>query len=664
MQPVTTTPTTNGANGDHSVAEPDFLQATPLNGANGHANGAVPPEIEAAAQTVRKVMNPTAPDPSASVPNVADVLRERPASFRMWLRYIRVLTFFAWLFVRLLYWHKFVARFAPQTVEKGNLKRWAGYAREFRGFAIRGGGVMIKAGQFVSTRSDVLPEEIIRELAGLRDEIPGIPMSAIRRVIEEDLGPIPGRYAAFDEVAIAAASLGQVHRAKLHNGDKVVVKVLRPGIVDICHTDLAAFNVVAHVAMRFKFISRRADMVALTHEFGQVLLEELSYRHEAYNAERFAQMFRNDMGVYVPKIYTEHSSDRVLTMEDVTTIKLDDYAALEAAGISRRAVAKRLMDTYLKQIFEERLFHADPHPGNLFVYPIPQEQAKDPAYARLDNDGGHPFYLIFIDFGMVGNLSPQIVNGLIGTLTSVITRDSKGLIDSYGKLGFLLPGADTDRLEEATKAVFDQVWGLSMEQLKDVNFDNMATIGVQFQDLLYNMPFQVPQDFIYLGRTVSILSGMTTGLDPSFNPWSDIQPYVQRLAFSGNGVKPPAIPAGLLNTLMNVPLLQNVFSGNGGQALLGIGQTLFGGGKGSSSEQVLQRIESGEVKIKVDSAGTLKTQLFRLEMQQRKTTRAVLVGGMLVTSTLFYVNGDGLLALLGYGATGLVYLFGILWADP
>jgi hypothetical protein len=372
-------------------------------------------------------------------------------------------------------------------------------------------------------------------------------------------------------------------------------------------------------------------------------------------------MFRNDLGVYVPKIYPEHSSDRVLTIEDVTSIKLDDYAALEKAGISRRAVAKRLLDTYFQQIFEDRFFHADPHPGNLFVYPIPEETAKDPAYARLNNEGGRPFYLIFIDFGMTGRLSPQLADGLVGTIASVFTRDAKKLIESYSKLGFLLPGADTDRLEEATRAVFDQVWGLSLDEMRDMSFDSMSMMGRDFSDLLYTMPFQVPQDFIYLGRTVSILSGMTTALDPTINPWSELQPYAMRLATApGVSGKPPISP--IAGALMNVPLLQNLLGGNGGSALAGLAGQFLGAGR-SNPAQILERLESGELKLRVEAASNLKQQLFRMEMAQRRTTRMVMAGALLITSTLFHVNGDGLLALLGYGATALVYLVGVVWSE-
>lgn len=613
-------------NGKHEppLAEPDFLAALdPLPAPAGPAPGADQERAYEAAA-------------------VEGVIRRPPRSLRMQVRYLRVLIFFGWLFARLLFWHWLAARIAPEYVKRGNLKRWAGYARAFRGFAIEMGGMMIKAGQFISTRSDILPAEITGELASLRDEVPGVPLPRIRQIIEQDLGPISARYAAFDETPLAAASLGQVHRARLKSGEKVVVKVLRPGIVEICHTDLAAMNVVAHIAMRFRFISRRADAVALIREFGRVLLEELSYRHEAHNSARFAAMFRDDLGVYIPAVYPEHSSDRVLTMEDVTAIKLDDYAALEAAGIDRNAVAKRLMDTYLIQIFQQRFFHADPHPGNLFVYPLPASVKRDPAYARVNSGSGEPFYLIFIDFGMTASVTPEIVAGLIDTLGAVITRDPRKLIESYRELGFLLPGADVDRLEAATRQVFDQVWGLSMDQLRDTSFDRMAHIGKEFSDLLYAMPFQVPQDFIYLGRTVSILSGMATSLDSTFNPWSEIQPYAQKLMLARDG-KGGAMTGAA--SALGFPALQSLFSGNGAQALVSLGQTVFGRATGST---VLNRLESGDLTLKTEAGPLLRGQLGRIEAQGRRTQRAVIFGSLLITSTLLYIHGDAAIAVAGW----------------
>jgi predicted unusual protein kinase regulating ubiquinone biosynthesis (AarF/ABC1/UbiB family) len=566
-----------------------------------------------------------------------------PRGLRMRMRFWRIFIYAVWLFARLVIWQLFVANYFPKYVERTNLKRWVAYARSFRYFAIQMGGVMIKAGQFISTRVDILPPEVTNELAALRDEVPAIPTDHMRAIIERELGPIDRRFSWLNDKPAAAASLGQVYRARLLNGDRVVVKVQRPGIAEICHTDLSALNAVARFAMNFRFVSRRADAIALAQEFGRVLLEELSYRHEARNAQRFSDMFKDDMGVYIPSVYREHSTDCVLTMEDVTTIKINDYAALEDAGISRKAVAKRLMDTYLQQIFVERFFHADPHPGNLFVYPLPHENGT--VYS-----GDRPFYLIFIDFGMTGALTPQIAGGLVSTLTAVISRDAHGLIESYKQLGFLLPDADTDRIEEATRAVFNQVWGLSLAEMSSISYSAAADLGKEFNDLIFAMPFQVPQDFVYLGRTVSILSGMCTSIDPTFNPWSEMEPYAEKMAkqmFSGGGIAAPG-------TLPASPLMQ-LFGGGTGQALLNIGQQVIERAltPQASAGEIIQRLERGDIRMQVEPASSYKKQLQRIEGQSKRTGRTVIFGSLLIASTLLYTNGDVVPAAVGYLLTAV-----------
>jgi predicted unusual protein kinase regulating ubiquinone biosynthesis (AarF/ABC1/UbiB family) len=583
-------------------------------------------------------------------PVVVSTTPEAPRSLRLRLRFWRIFLYAIQLFARIVMWQLFIAKYVPDYVERTNPQRWIRYARSFRNFAIETGGVMIKAGQFISTRADVLPEEVTNELAELRDTVPAVPTPKMRAILERELGPINKIYSWFADEPLAAASLGQVYRARLMNGDKVVVKIQRPGIDQICHTDLRALYAVAAVAMKFKFVSRRADAVALAHEFGRVLLEELSYKHEVQNALRFADMFKDDMGVYIPTVYREHSTDRVITIEDVTTLKINDYTSLEAAGISRKAVATRLMDTYLKQIFEERFFHADPHPGNLFVYPLP---LKDGETWR---DGERPFYLIFIDFGMTGTLTPQIAGGLISTLTAVLNRDSRNLIESYKQLGFLMPNTDTARIEEATRAVFDRVWGLSLQEMSSMSYSAAAELGEQFNDLIFSMPFQVPQDFIYLGRTVSILSGMCTAIDPTFNPWSELAPFTQKFVVQAVREGGPGINSS--------PLLQALFSGNPGQALMAIGEqvgrVLIPSANGNGTNELITRLERGDLRIQVEPNAGYRRQLQQIEKQGKRTTRAVIFCGLLVASTLLYTNGDVVPAAVGYVMSAAAFVLSMV----
>jgi predicted unusual protein kinase regulating ubiquinone biosynthesis (AarF/ABC1/UbiB family) len=598
---------------------------------NGHLNGGVIAPEQFAKSTAKK-------------PPITYHTLPRPHSLRMQYRFLRSLAYAGWLMARLLFWYYFVERVigAKGYIERTNMERWRQYAREFRHFAIAMGGVMIKLGQFISTRVDVLPSEIIQELEGLQDEVPSVPYSKILAVIESELGTVSARYQWIDEKPVAAASLGQVHRAKLLNGDRVVIKVQRPGIDHIVYTDLRALKIVTAIAMRFRFVNRRADTRALAEEFGRVLLEELSYEHEARNAARFADIFKNDMGVYVPSFYLEHSTDRVLTIEDVTTIKITDYAAMEAAGINRKVVASRLMNTYLKQVFDERFFHADPHPGNLFVYPLPVDDEKADFGTK-----GRPFYLIFIDFGMTGILSEKITTGLVNTLGAVLSRDARKLVESYSELGFLLPGADLDRIEEATAATFNRVWGLSMAEIRDIDFDEMAALGNEFNDLLYDMPFYVPQDFIYLGRAVGILSGMCTSLDPAFNPWRELQAHSQKLIMQ-TVIKSDGLPG-----------FESLFNGTGLQTLFGIGQTIITRAinpGGSAQTALLERAERGDLKFQVDPGQKLQMQLARLETQERRTTRAMIFGSLLISSTLLYTHGDIVPAIIGYVISGYTFL--------
>jgi predicted unusual protein kinase regulating ubiquinone biosynthesis (AarF/ABC1/UbiB family) len=450
-------------------------------------------------------------------------------------RYRRIVIFFAGVISNFIFWDLFLSRIGLRSLARRTRReRMRRSAVRFRKLAIEMGGVMIKVGQFLSTRVDVLPAEITEVLADLQDEVPPEDFEGIRKEAEAELGgSLQEIFASFEQEPLAAASLGQVHRAKLHAADKppiqdqdgnpildVVVKIQRPGISNIITTDLAALRTVGNWLKRYRPISRRANVPALLDEFTRVLYEEVDYLAEGRNAETFAVNFAGQADIRVPKVDWTHTTQRVLTLENVWAIKITDYEAITDAGIDRSEVAVRLLDTYLQQIFEDGFFHADPHPGNLFVRPLPMEE---------DESSQRPWQLTFIDFGMVGRVPVQIKEGLREMLIGVGTQDSNRVVKSYVTLGILLPGADLETLERAESKIFERFWGKNMTELSRIDPAEVRDLMLEFRELIYSLPFQVPQDIIFLVRTVSILSGMCTGLNPKFNLFDQLVPYAQKL---------------------------------------------------------------------------------------------------------------------------------------
>ncbi|MCS6908139.1 MAG: AarF/UbiB family protein, partial [Anaerolineales bacterium] len=446
---------------------------------------------------------------------------------RLQARYRRIMMFFAHLTLRFIFWEILLPRLGLRILTRRTRpKRIRGAARQFRALAIQLGGVMIKVGQFLSSRLDILPPEATEELAGLQDEVPAEDFNIIRQLAEHELGaPLSELFAEFDPIPLAAASLGQVHRALLSADAscaaefrRVVVKVQRPYIERLIEVDLSALRRFGGWLHRYEPIRRRANVPALVEEFAATVRQEIDYLAEGRNAETFAANFRQRKRVHVPRVVWELTTSKVLTLEDVYAIKITDYESIRQAGIDTGEVAKELLDTYLKQIFEDGFFHADPHPGNLFVTPL-----------ASPTEEGLTWRLTFVDFGMVGVVPDNLRHGLRELLIAVGTRDAARVVRAYQTLNVLLPGADLALIEQAEAQLFERFWGMNMRELTQVSHAEVMRFALQFRQLLYDMPFQIPHNLLLLGRTVAILSGMCTGLDPNFNVWFQLQPYAEKL---------------------------------------------------------------------------------------------------------------------------------------
>jgi len=449
-------------------------------------------------------------------------------------RYRKVIWFFARVFMHAIWWDLLLRRIPliRAYATASFLNRWQRIARRFRGVALEMGGVLIKLGQFLSIRVDILPLEITRELADLQDEVPPADTEAVVKLIEADFGrPINQVFAKFEQQPLAAASLAQTHRAILRNGREVVVKVQRPGIDILVQTDLKAIRVALRWLKFYPRISRRVNLDWLAEEFTTVTSNELDFVAEGQNAERFAKDFKADPGIYVPKIYWEYSTGRVLTMENVAHIRIADLAAIDAAGVNRSQVAKKLYQLYMRQVFVTHFVHADPHPGNLFVRPLSRLRRElSRTSAGAATEGSTPFQVIFVDFGMMAVIPERLWSALRNYAIGVGMRDAHRVVQSYVEANVLLPGADLKRLEEAHQAIFDRFWGVGMRRMRDLALQDARYFLQEYRDLINEAPFQVQADMLFVARGAGILSGMASNLDPDFDPWAETIPFAEGLA--------------------------------------------------------------------------------------------------------------------------------------
>ncbi|HEX9069781.1 MAG TPA: AarF/UbiB family protein [Ktedonobacterales bacterium] len=403
-----------------------------------------------------------------------------------------------------------------ETGVRPNIDALVRILREFRETATALGGLLIKLGQFLGARADLLPAEALAELASLHDAVPPEPFAAIKAELEREWHTPLGEVVSFlDPNPAGAASLGQVHEARLRDGRHVAIKVQRPDISVIVRTDLRTLRFVLRiVAWLAPAANEVVNLQGLYREFSRTVYEELDYEGEGRNAERFARIFTEDAGIVVPAIVWEHTTHQVLTMEWMNGIKITNFAALTAAHVDRDALARRLAESYFKQVLEAGFFHADPHPGNIFVQPDPG------GYDRI----------VFLDFGMMGIVTPQLRHGLADCMGGAVARDAARIVRGLDELGFLGESADRTLIERAVDTMLSQFSGLPASRLREVDpSDIMQEIG----PALYEQPFRLPAKLAFFGRAVGILFGVLVGLSPTFNAIEVATPYARQ--FMGRG---------------------------------------------------------------------------------------------------------------------------------
>jgi predicted unusual protein kinase regulating ubiquinone biosynthesis (AarF/ABC1/UbiB family) len=385
-------------------------------------------------------------------------------------------------------------------------------AKRLRERLIRLGPTFIKVGQMLGTRADLLPIEYVDELSRLQDQVPPFPNKQAMSIIEEELQrPLQEVFTEMGEDPVASASLGQVYRAKLITGEVVAVKVQRPHLAQAIGFDLELLRWIGRFLARYPRLFPGTDWLGAINEFERVIHEEMDYRREAQNSLEFKNNFREWTDIYVPRIFPDHSTARLLVMEFITGIKVNDLEQLKAAGHSARKINELIYRTYFKQLFEDGFFHADPHPGNLLVM----------------RDGR----LAVFDFGMVGRVSDELQHKIIEAFFHLYHRDVNGIVDDMIDLGFLKPEA---RVTEIRAIVGDVMQRKLNLKLKEVRFKELT---YDLAPVVYQHPITTPSEFTYLIRALMTLEGVSIVMNPEFNFFEVARPYVKEFLFKRNTAK-------------------------------------------------------------------------------------------------------------------------------
>ncbi|MDS0281674.1 ABC1 kinase family protein [Haloarcula onubensis] len=386
-------------------------------------------------------------------------------------------------------------------------------ARRLKGTFLDLGPAFIKLGQMLSTRPDALPGEYIEVLSELQDKVPPEPWSEIEPLLEAELGgPVEERFDSFDTDPISGASLGQVYEATV-DGERVAVKVLRPGIRERVESDLRVLETLTPLLARGADPAQAYTLENLSEEFAATIREEMDYAHEARMLREIGASFADSDDVAVPEVVGSHSTDRVVTMTYLDGVKIDDVTRLDEIGVDRGELVQRLEETYIQMIVEDGRFHADPHPGNLAV----------------QDDGT----LVFYDFGMTGRLGPRTREQLMEFYVGLASDDVDRVMDAFVAMGALDPAANREVMAEAFEIVIEQFRG------EDISEYRIEQLVGQFESQLYVFPMRLPQDLALVVRVTTVLEGVCRTLDPDFDFIEIITDYVmeQGQADAGDAIR-------------------------------------------------------------------------------------------------------------------------------
>ncbi len=514
----------------------------------------------------------------------------------------------------------FGKKFIPnKKIEKAaSLSRW----ERIRMVLEELGPTFIKFGQIMSNRPDILPESLLIELEKLQDSVPPIPNEEAERMIEQELGKsISELFKNFDINPIASASIAQVYRAELFSGEKVAVKVQRTGIQKIIETDL---EIMFHLSLLMEKHITEMEILnpfETVKEFERSIRKEIDFNIEASHIERFARNFQTDMTIYIPEVYNDYSTNKILTMEFIDGIKVSDLKALREAENDPLLIADQGCNLVLKQIFEHGFFHADPHPGNILIL--------------KDN------ITCFLDFGMMGTLLPKHQDYLGNIIVGVVNKDSKKITETLLRLTGTYNIENRDQLEQRVSELINQYAYISLKEIKVGEFLN------KLFRLLIDFKLRLPSDFYLLSKALITIEGVGTKLDPDFDMVAHIEPFAKNLL--KKQLNPLELVKDLYSSVTEFHLLFKDFP--------------------FEIREIVRQIKTGKLKVEFEHKG-LEPMLIKHDQISNRIAFAIVLAALIIGSSLIVlskipplwdeVSIIGIVGFVGAGIMGFWLLISIL----
>ncbi len=484
-------------------------------------------------------------------------------------------------------------------------KRHEKRAQQLFSLATSMGGVMIKLCQFFSSRRDFFPEAYIAILSELQDNVPPVPFTIIQEIIQSEYKDSKDIFHNIDDIPLASASLGQVHKATLKDGSVVVLKILKPDIEKQIDTDCAILYFVFKVLSHFKTVRAKVDIFSLYNEFIKVTGDELNFKREMFVSDLFQKGLAHLDFVKIPKVYSEYSTDRIIVMEYLEGDKINKTDIWCKRNNNREIIAQRLIEIYMEQFIEMGIIHYDPHPGNILV---------------TDNNN-----LILMDFGMSGIITREMRIGIIEGIKAFSERDCEKMYDILMAQGFLLKNTNKKALIKVMDYFFNDLLEQFSFERESIYTTDLNPIFDDLAEIVYSQPFNIPYQWAFLGKTIGILSGCIATVYPEFKIYPELKKYADKILIRNIDELANAIIQKIKMNIKIMPQLPQKFS------------------------SFVDNIERGKHKITVDYSEMNQ----KLDEFKSFILKTISFSGFLITGTLAYI-------FFVYNKTELALPFGVI----